>query len=163
MGLLNSDTLRLHTITKDSRFLRRIARKVRSWNHVERYAEAMLILLDELGDGAGLAAPQVGLPFRFFLVSSEYADAFGARMIINPTVRPVRDSGMVSSVERCLSIPGLEFCVARWKVVDVAYQAPGSRERVTVRLQHFPAVLVQHETDHLNGVLIDEVGIGYGL
>ncbi len=104
--------------------------------------------------GVGLAAPQVHQPVRLVIAGGE-ADRQGRqkfRVLINPeiTVRPGAEPfGMY---EGCLSVPGLRGWVERPDRVNVrAYDETG--KQVDFDLDGFPAVVMQHECDHLDGVL----------
>ncbi len=114
-------------------------------------------LLDNLRDtmrdlnGIGLAAPQVGKPVKAFVVDlGEQLHEF-----INPEI--VEKSGRISFDEGCLSFPGLSETVARPKFVTIRYQDRHAIKR-TLEAQGLLAVAIQHEVDHLEGVLfIDRI------
>ena len=100
--------------------------------------------------GVGLAAPQVGRSERVFVVDVE--DDFGhtRRAFVNPVIRE-RD-GTMTGEEGCLSIPGLREDVKRSeRVVIEARDEHG--EPFTLVAQGFLARAVQHELDHLDGIL----------
>lgn len=113
--------------------------------------------------GAGLAAPQVGVGVRAFALAGTYAglldpteehDAATERahavVYVNPEI--VERDGVRVDVEGCLSIPGLYTDVKRAARVVVRYQDPsGARHEVVAEGNHAKAV--QHELDHLDGVL----------
>jgi peptide deformylase len=102
--------------------------------------------------GIGLAANQVGLPLRFFVVNAT-ADPNQKHeefVFLNPRIR--RRKGSVKGEEGCLSLPGLYAEVERAEeVVIEAYDLNG--EGFEMELDDLPARVVQHETDHLDGVL----------
>ncbi len=104
--------------------------------------------------GVGLAAPQVHQPVQLVIAGGE-TDRGGRpkfRVLINPeiTVRPgAKPLGMY---EGCLSVPGLRGWVERPDKVNVkAYDETG--KQVDFDLDGFPAIVIQHECDHLDGVL----------
>ncbi len=102
--------------------------------------------------GVGLAANQIGLPYRFFVVNvtadPEHADE--EFVFLNPRIR--RRKGSTSGEEGCLSLPGLYANVERAEqIVIEAYDLEG--ESFEMDLDELPARVVQHETDHLDGVL----------
>jgi peptide deformylase len=110
--------------------------------------------LEDAG-GVGLAAPQVFTPLRLFLylvpeIRAE-GEAVALTAVINPVVTPLGDE-MELGWEGCLSIPGLRAAVPRYKRVHLAGmdQAGVTIDREVVG---FHARVVQHEYDHLNGVL----------
>lgn len=113
-------------------------------------AKRMIELMYE-AKGVGLAAPQVNLPLRMFVMNPSGDPQRGsATVIINPEVQLPK--GNESSQEGCLSLPGVYGDVRRPKKIRLsAYDIDGrSIDRV---LDGFEARVVQHETDHLDGVL----------
>jgi peptide deformylase len=101
--------------------------------------------------GIGLAANQVDLPYRFFLVNLESDPAKGQELVfINPVLS--RQKGSAEAEEGCLSLPGLYADVKRSdKVTIEAYNLAG--ESMRINADGMLARVVQHETDHLNGKL----------
>jgi peptide deformylase len=101
--------------------------------------------------GVGLAANQVGLPYRFFILNLEGDPAKAPEYVfINPEI--VRRTGRVEKEEGCLSFPEIYAPVMRSeKVVLSAYDLNG--EEINYDLDGFFARAVQHEYDHLDGVL----------
>ncbi len=112
---------------------------------VERMKQLM-----ESHEGVGLAAPQVGLPLRLF-VMAEKAKADQAVTVINPVLE--LDSHTEAAEEGCLSLPGIRGQVIRAKSVTLTgYDLKG--DPISMPLEGFPARIAQHENDHLDGVLI---------
>ncbi len=114
-------------------------------NHV--LAHEMVQKLTSVG-GKGLAAPQVGVAIRLFVMK------YGPQTIIcvNPEItRRGRDK--VTDIEGCLSIPGKRVRVERSKICNLEYTEL-SGERRKLKLKGFDARCAQHELDHLNGILI---------
>lgn len=108
-------------------------------------------------DGAGLAAPQIGVPLRIMIFGVEsnprYPDAESVptTVLINPEFT-VRDDAIVSGWEGCLSVPGMRGYVPRYRAVD--YKGFDQRGKPIAReADGFHAVVFQHEYDHLDGVL----------
>ncbi len=101
--------------------------------------------------GIGLAAPQVGEGKRVIVVDVSPVDE-GAQPIalVNPEV--VRKQGWVEGVEGCLSIPGVEGPVFRYESVVVSGRDEDGAS-VTVEASGLLARVLQHEIDHLDGVL----------
>lgn len=102
--------------------------------------------------GLGLAAPQVALPFQVFVMntSGDPNKREDERVYINPTI--VDRKGSVEAEEGCLSFPGLFQKVRRAKQVRVqAYDQHG--EAIDRTINDMEARVVQHETDHLHGIL----------
>ncbi|HET9855683.1 MAG TPA: peptide deformylase [Methylomirabilota bacterium] len=97
--------------------------------------------------GIGLAAPQVGLPHRILVMDDGQG---GAQALINPEIET--RSGTVREEEGCLSLPGIFGVVERSKTVTVrAMDADG--KPVSLEATGLKARIVQHELDHLDGVL----------
>jgi len=98
--------------------------------------------------GIGLAAPQVGLPHRILVMDDGQG---GAQALINPEIET--RSGTVREEEGCLSLPGIFGVVERSKTITVrAMDAAG--KPVSLEAAGLKARIVQHELDHLNGVLM---------
>ncbi len=108
-------------------------------------------------DGAGLAAPQIGVMKRVVIFEVEHnprypqAPAIPRTILINPEIEyltGVKDAGW----EGCLSVPGMRGLVERYSVIR--YRGIDSNGDLIEReAQDFHARVVQHEVDHLNGVL----------
>lgn len=108
-------------------------------------------------DGAGLAAPQIGVDLQVVIFELEYnprypdADKVPFTVLINPVLTPLDDS-MEEGWEGCLSLPGLRGLVPRHRKLRYqGFDAEGCPIDRTV--EGFHARVVQHETDHLKGVL----------
>jgi peptide deformylase len=108
-------------------------------------------------NGAGLAAPQIGVGLRIviFGVTSNprYPDVEEVpdTVLINPVLTPLSDE-MEESWEGCLSVPGMRGWVPRWTRLKYAgFDEHGARFERTVG--DFHARVVQHESDHLDGIL----------
>lgn len=99
--------------------------------------------------GIGLSAPQVGISKRIILVHVP-DDAYGAQLYINPDILSKSTPRFVE--ESCLSVPGIEGNVVRATRLKVrAQNLDGETFELDVDGMH--AVCVQHELDHLDGVL----------
>jgi peptide deformylase len=102
-------------------------------------------------NGIGLAANQVDLPLRLFIVNLAAKPDEGEELVfINPVIN--KPKGNEESEEGCLSFPGLYGPVSRPKQITVqAYNLKG--EQIRAGLSGMLARVVQHEYDHLDGVL----------
>ena len=108
-------------------------------------------------DGAGLAAPQIGVFKRLvifgFDTNDRYpeADSVPFTVLINPIITPLSDE-KENGWEGCLSVPGLRGVVPRYTHIKYeGYDAEGNKlER---EVEDFHARVVQHECDHLDGIL----------
>jgi len=124
---------------------------------VERFDSELRDLLDEMlrlmraREGIGLAAPQVGILRRLFVCEIQEQSMF----FINPRIDT--SAGSDSMVEGCLSLPDTQVDVTRNREIRVAaYDAYGRKKQLEVT--DLWARVIQHETDHLNGVLICDHG-----
>jgi len=110
--------------------------------------EDMIATLQEVG-GLGLAAPQVGVSKRILVVELEGQ----THVLVDPVLRMA--SGTEVAVESCLSIPDVAVPVAR----AYCLTAEGKNRRgkgVRIRAQGLLARVLQHEVDHLDGILITD-------
>ena len=128
-------------------------------------------VLDELIDvmrttmydapGVGLAAPQIGIPMSLAVIEDTYpVDSYVAevrgrtpqpfRVLIDPSYTPI--DGTRSFYEGCLSVPGYQAVVTRHASVRLDHLDRSGRT-VSERFDGWPARIVQHETDHLSGIL----------
>jgi len=108
-------------------------------------------------NGAGLAAPQIGVALRVVIfgvqVNSRYPDAdkVPETVLINPVITPLTEA-MEEGWEGCLSVPGVRGIVSRYS--QVRYQGNDEYGAIIDRtVNGFHARLVQHECDHLDGIL----------
>ena len=101
--------------------------------------------------GVGLAAPQVGVQKRFFVYDLGAGD--GGQVLINPVV--TETAGEWEFHEGCLSVPGMSFDIVRPKEIHVTGLDLDGNE-VSFDADDFFARVVQHELDHLDGVLLLE-------
>ncbi len=101
-------------------------------------------------DGVGIAAPQIGVSKRIFIAcptvkkGEEY-------VMVNPEI--LESSGREIGAEGCLSVPGITGEVARAKKIKLRYQDRHGKSH-TVDLKDFFARIIQHEMDHLDGILL---------
>ncbi len=108
-------------------------------------------------DGAGLAAPQIGVGARVvvfgFAENARYpeADAVPQTVLVNPVIRPLSED-RDDDWEGCLSVPGLRGVVSRY--THIHYSGYDQSGNPIERDAHdFHARVVQHECDHLDGIL----------
>jgi len=131
---------------------------------VERFAtpelEALLVDLRDTmkaQNGAGLAAPQIGVGARVVIFGVErnprYPDAEPVPYteLVNPVITPLSDE-LEDGWEGCLSVPGLRGVVPRWtRIRYTGFDPQGNR--IDREASGFHARVVQHECDHLDGIL----------
>lgn len=136
--------------------LRRAATPVAAFDaNLAQVVQAMFKVMVCAG-GVGLAAPQIGLGRRLFVM--RYGGVELA--VVNPSIEI--SGRQVVAEEGCLSLPGRSCMVRRGpKVRLTGHRVDGSK--LSVRLVDWPARIIQHELDHLDGVMIDarEADTGY--
>ena len=127
---------------------------------VETIDDDVRALVDDLletmyaEDGIGLAAPQIGVPLRVFVYDVR-DDELDPGVLVNPRI--VEATGKQKEVEGCLSIPGLDEVVERSAHV-VVEGLDREGEPVRIEATGLLSRCLQHENDHLDGVLfIDRV------
>jgi peptide deformylase len=129
-----------------------------SW---KRLAREMIRTMNH-AQGVGIAAPQVGLSWRLFIVAPKpsrrypHAPHLPPVAMLNPQLINHTQT-MKTDWEGCLSIPGIRGRVPRYTKIQIAYTTPeGQKRRQTLR--GFVARIFQHEFDHINGrVFLDRV------
>ncbi len=135
-----------------------------SAREVEAFDEELKVLVRDMfetmvaAEGAGLAAPQVGVPLRVFVADVRDEDGEGIRRfaLVNPRIVSAADEED-RAAEGCLSIPGVSEVVSRPSAVVVEAFDPEGRP-VRVEAEGILARVLQHELDHLDGVLfIDRI------
>jgi peptide deformylase len=139
-----------------------LRRKARALDKNEIKSPAVQKLIDDMIDtmaeyhGVGLAAPQVHESLRLFVAALDGGDGEAERepepiAIINPEITPI-GSDTLEDWEGCLSIPDIRGRVLRAKEIKVrAYDRRG--DRIELHAHDFQARVIQHETDHLDGIL----------
>lgn len=107
--------------------------------------------------GVWLAAPQVGYNKRLIVVSllkDREDESFPTVMMINPEILEFSQDCEIEK-EWCLSVPGENWEVERYKKIKLKYIDENKKEKILV-LVWVPARIIQHEIDHLNGVLFTD-------
>lgn len=135
--------------------LKRKASRVAKVGKNERRLASSMIETMRSADGVGLAAPQVGISERIIVVE-DIEGHRSALVLINPRV--VKKKGRSSFCEGCLSVPDVTCDIVRPESVVVeALNLDG--ERIKIDTGGLLARIIQHEIDHLDGILfIDRVG-----
>jgi peptide deformylase len=102
--------------------------------------------------GVGLAAPQVGVEQKLLVLNptGDANDRTGELVLCNPRI--TRKKGREFGEEGCLSFPGIQAEVERWVEITVSYQDLDGKDQV-LTTRDWLARIVQHELDHLEGVL----------
>ena len=137
----------IRTVRNDKdEILRKRSREVEAIDNKIR--ELVLDMVDTMykNDGVGLAAPQVGILKRIIV----YDVGDGPKVMINPVI--TKATGKQTGEEGCLSSPNVFGMVDRPATVHVkAYDLEG--QEITVKAKELEAIVICHETDHLDGVL----------
>lgn len=118
--------------------------------------------IDEDSGVAGMAAPQMGIPFRIIYIQfksdwSQYRkDAIGDSMpltaLINPDYEPIIEAGTSIDFEACFSVPDIAAEVSRYNKIVYRWQNENGEYQENIA-EGFLARLIQHETDHTKGIL----------
>jgi peptide deformylase len=123
---------------------------------VQQFDDWLLAVVERMKDlmvqhkGVGLAAPQVGLPLRIFVADPE-GKRETAKAYINPSLSD--EHGSEDGEEGCLSLPDIRIKVARFKSLRIeALNEKG--QPFSENLIDYPARVMQHENDHLDGILL---------
>lgn len=110
-------------------------------------------------DGVGLAAPQVGKNIRIIATTQRNIkkgkeDLLAETIMINPVLKELSQDTTIGE-EACISLPGIMGKVKRHKSIIIEYlDIKGNKQKK--KLKDFNAVIVQHEIDHLEGVLFTD-------
>jgi peptide deformylase len=145
----------LNILTYPHPTLRRVSKPLRRVDADLRKTIQEMFELMYASKGIGLAANQVDLPLRFFIVNLEAEKGKGEEIVfINPVISLAR-GGSEEAEEGCLSLPGLYGPVIRPKQVRInAYGLDG--KEIKLDATGLLARCVQHELDHLDGVLFTD-------
>lgn len=140
---------RLTLVNSDDPLLRKVAARVDDPASLSDLAEDLIVTMQVEG-GVGLAAPQVGQSVRLFVTSAGGAD----EAYVNPRVIDTSKKE-ISWEEGCLSLPRLLGDVRRPEHVAMQAQTVDGKP-VTVRADGLLARVIQHEIDHLDGLLFPD-------
>ena len=158
---LKGDLLQIHTYPDP--ILTQVATEVTEFND-----ELQKLCLDMLytmyhAPGIGLAAPQVGLSKRIFVIDVDYnreeveegsgeftLSGFNPKIFINPVFEETK--GETTYQEGCLSLPGIYEDVKRFENITVKYQNTLG-ETQTLQASEVLSICIQHENDHLEGIV----------
>lgn len=140
--------------------LRKKCRPVKAFDSsLRELVDGMLDVMYTHG-GVGIAAPQVGSDLRVIVVDPSAGDvATECLVMINPVLVHTASSTfyMVEEIEGCLSLPGQHFKVERCEVAKVRWQTLDG-QYVVETFSKLPARIVQHELQHLDGILLSDIG-----
>ncbi|MBQ7612564.1 MAG: peptide deformylase [Spirochaetaceae bacterium] len=133
--------------------LRQISEPVTEFDETLKETVAEMFKVMKRSDGVGLAAPQVGINKRFFVVK---IDDGIERIFINPEIIQTSPE-LCTSEEGCLSVPKFYAEVVRTEKITVQFFDLQGKPH-TIQASGLLSRVIQHETDHLNGILfIDRI------
>lgn len=152
---LKNPPLELHYL--GDRVLRQPTKRVSKVDEELRQMVREMLQTMYTQDGIGLAAPQVGINKQLIVIDCEPDEAANPPLVmVNPTIKQVSREVCVAQ-EGCLSIPAVYLDVKRPQVVEVTYKDEYGRPK-TLKAGELLGRCIQHEIDHLNGVLfVDRV------
>ena len=141
------DSLFLRTPCKDLTI-----KQIRSDEYAILAGRMLVTVTSPEQDGVGIAGPQVGIGRR--IVAVQRFDKPGEHFEVYPNIRVTARRGEPEpGPEGCLSVPGRRGDVLRWQDIDISYVSPATGRDTSETVTGFTAVIFQHETDHLDGVL----------
>ncbi|MDZ8051266.1 MAG: peptide deformylase [Aulosira sp. ZfuVER01] len=152
---LKNPPLELHYL--GDRVLRQPAKRIAKVDDELRQLVREMLQTMYSKDGIGLAAPQVGVHKQLIVIDLEPDNPANPPLVlINPTIKQVSKDICVAQ-EGCLSIPNVYMDVKRPEMVEIAYKDEYGRPK-TLKANDLLARCIQHEMDHLNGVVfVDRV------
>lgn len=124
----------------------------------ELLKEMYAFVKDPANHAVGLAAPQVGVLKRMFVVFNKHADGTVLNLkMVNPRI--IKNTTEVYNVpggEGCLSEPDTQVIVNRCKVITLIGYEAISGKTIALKFKGYEAAVIQHELDHLNGKLLHD-------
>ena len=132
--------------------LRKTAEPVKTFDDDLKNIVAEMIESLREEDGVGLAAPQVGAPLRIVVIDTTGGEK-EPLVLINPEITESSEE-MVTAEEGCLSVPGISLSISRHSQVTVKALDLQGKEFTITNADGLLARALQHEIDHLNGIMI---------
>ncbi|MBE9064447.1 peptide deformylase [cf. Phormidesmis sp. LEGE 11477] len=139
------------------RVLRQPAKRIAKIDNALRDLVRKMLQTMYSEDGIGLAAPQVGVNKQLLVVDADPENESAPPLVlVNPKILSYSDE-LAAGQEGCLSIPGVYLDVIRPAAIEVSFKDENGRPR-KLKTDDLLARVIQHEMDHLNGVLfVDRV------
>lgn len=128
--------------------LNKKCRKLEDFNKLEKLFQDMTETMYH-HEGVGLAATQVGIDKRIFVIDI----GEGLLYLANPRIIK-KSNQQVSNEEGCLSLPGINLNIKRAKWIELEAYSLNENQPVEIKADDLLARVFQHEIDHLNGILI---------
>jgi len=146
-------------VNKDDPILKIVCADVqKGMNGLENIIFTLKYALESEKNGVGLSANQIGFPYKIFAISFEDPDSEKGKMIQEVLLNPKilwTSKREKEELEGCLSLPGVWGYVKR--PIEVKLEALNENfEKKVFRAKGFLARVIQHEVDHLNGILFVE-------
>lgn len=134
-------------ISEDLEILKAVNIDVESKEEAQKIA---VDLYDSMLHGVGIAAPQIGINKRIFLIKTPELN----EVYVNPVIKSA--TGKIKHMEGCLSFPAEKYEIKRKAWVEISYLDINFelKEKILIGME---ACIFQHEFDHLNGVLIKDI------
>jgi peptide deformylase len=158
---LEKPPLEIHYL--GDRVLRQPAKRIAKVDDEVRALIRLMLQTMYSANGIGLAAPQVAVNKQLIVIDCEPDNSANLPLVlINPEIKG-NSRDLCDAEEGCLSIPGIYFNVTRPRAIEVAFKDETGRPR-KLKASGLLARAIQHEMDHLNGVLfVDRVENGLAL
>lgn len=122
--------------------------------HIKQVITDLTDTMEDAGHSTGIAAPQIGELVRIVVADAsknkKCENNHGRLVLINPEI--IQWEGMIQFREGCMSVPDYTGNVNRAKKILLRYRDENFEQKV-IEAEDFEAVLLQHETDHLDGTL----------
>lgn len=138
----------------NNELLRKKSKKISAFNNETKKLEKILISFMQKKEGVGIAAPQIGESIQMIICK---LDSKKATTMCNPEILSFSKETSFSE-EGCLSLPGLWGKVERSNEITCRYQDIKGKS-TQLKLKGFPARVIQHEKDHLDGILFADKAI----
>lgn len=123
-------------------------------DEIKGVIQDLVDIMDDTSHSVGIAAPQIGELYRIIAIDAsknkKCENHHGKLVLINPEI--VKWEGIMQFREGCMSVPDYTGNVNRARKVIVQYQDENFEDKV-IEAEDFEAVLLQHEIDHLDGIL----------
>jgi peptide deformylase len=158
---LENPPLEIHYL--GDRALRQPAKRIAKVDQSIRQLIQEMLQTMYSADGIGLAAPQVGINKQLIVIDTEPDKPENPPLVlINPVIKRLGRS-LCNFQEGCLSVPGVYMDVTRPEEIEVSYKDENGRPQ-TLKANGLLSRAIQHEIDHLNGVMfVDRVENGLAL
>ncbi len=141
-------------IIKDKIHLSKICNSV-SYKESKKIANKMILFMlsnkNINNNSIGLACNQLGLSGRVIIVKINNKWVY----FINPTIT-YKSKDTITTGEKCLSVPKKEIKIKRAKEIKIEFLFEGSENSKPSNYKYMDAIVIQHEIDHLNGILITD-------